>query len=148
MPVCACLFYVGHVRVYSSLEAVGWCWYVIMVITGLFLYVCFLQNNHSLSLHISICLLLDTIAYLTMMGALSYIQKSMRVWPGRKCHRSQTNPRPTATCRRDREKDGKKHRIQTATKLTKHPPDLTPAQNDWSNNMYYKNETTTTEPLH
>ena len=22
--LCACLFYVGHVRVYSSLEAVGW----------------------------------------------------------------------------------------------------------------------------
>ena len=22
--VCACLFYVGHVRVYFSLEAVGW----------------------------------------------------------------------------------------------------------------------------
>ena len=37
--ICACLFYVGHVRVYSSLEAVGWRWirwYVIMVITGLF----------------------------------------------------------------------------------------------------------------
>ena len=50
----------------------------------------------------------------------------------------QVTDQPTTTCRRDREKDGNKHRIQTATKRIKHPPDLTPAQNDWSNTIHYK----------
>ena len=61
VPVFACSFYVGHVCVYSSLEVVGWRCYVIMVITGHFSMFVFTKNP-SLSLHISICLLLDTIA--------------------------------------------------------------------------------------
>ena len=63
MPVCACSFYVGHVYVYSSLEG---CRLALIRDYGnnwSFLYASFfLQNNPSLSLYISICLLLDTIA--------------------------------------------------------------------------------------
>ena len=43
----------------------------------------------------------------------------------------QITDQPTTTCRRDKE-------TQTATKRIKLPPDLTPAQNDWNNQIYYK----------
>ena len=43
--------------------------------------------------------------------------------------------------RRQRAEEAEKKRLkeaQNATKRIKHPPDPIPAQNDWSNNIYYK----------
>ena len=101
------------------------------------LFVClFLQNNPSLSLHISICLLLDMIALLTMMGALSNIQKKYASRPMiRKEMQQITGHRDDNVQKRQRKRWKE---TQMATERTKHPPDLIPAQNDWSNNNYYK----------
>ena len=58
----------------------------------------------------------------------------------------QITDQPTTDDNVQKRQRKRRKETQTATKRIKHPPDLIPAQNDWSNNIYFKQSTTTTEP--